>query len=134
MRGLLFALGVAWSVPLSDVLPRLAFAPAKYLGEVGPGVHAFGSLQPMSRVRAYQTSVLNPIGGRGSPSETLLFGHLHTDAAGLVAVVESFIAAGVEGKRWAEAAHAELQREGLLAPGAQLRLDTPSRGCAYGLR
>lgn len=117
---------------LRDVLPTLARVPVKYIREVAPGVHAFGSMQPMSRVRAYQTNVLSPIGGRGSPTEVVLVGHVHADAAGRVQKVEGFIGAGAEGREWARGAFDALQKAGLLAEGAVLNAECPSNGCPYG--
>ncbi|HWG90562.1 MAG TPA: hypothetical protein VNZ52_06885 [Candidatus Thermoplasmatota archaeon] len=89
----------------------------------------------MSRVRSYQTNVLNPIGGRGNPTEVVLIGHLHTDAAGKVTRVEGFLGSGMEGKAWAESAYRTLEGAGLLAAGAELNSETPLRGCPHaGLR
>lgn len=125
------AVNLSGAVPLSDVLPRLARAPVKYLREVAPGVHAYVLTQPMSRVRSYQTNVLSPIGGRGSPQETVLVGHVHTTPAGLVTLVEGFLGAGSDAREWAKWAHEQLVKEGLIAPDGRLKAESATRDCAW---
>lgn len=113
-------------VPLSDLLPKLAFEHLSYLKEVAPGTHAYGMRQAMHRVRSYTTASLGPFAGRGAPQEVLLMGHLHVEA-GLVKRIEGFN--GQEGLRWAERAKKEIEKAGLLAPGFELKPMTPLQGC-----
>ncbi|GEM_PF-6048339 len=96
-------------------------------------VYAFGALRPMGRIRAYTSAGLTPFAGRGAPSEFLLLGHVHVDAAGLVSKVEGFN--GQEGERWAKAAKEKLAAAGKLASNAVVTPLTPLRACAHtGIR
>lgn len=113
-------------LPLSDLLPKLAFEHLTYLKEVAPGTHAYGMRQAMHRVRSYTTASLGPLASRGSPQEMLLVGHLHVEA-GLVKRIEGFN--GQEGQRWADRAQKEVEKAGLLAPGFEARPVTPLLAC-----
>lgn len=99
----------------------------------GPGVYAFGAVRPMGRIRAYTSGSLTPFAGRGAPSEFLLLGHVHVDAAGLVTKLEGFN--GQEGENWAIQAKAKLAGDGKLAPNAVVLPKAPLRGCTHtGIR
>jgi len=110
-------------------LLKLENAEVELRGQIAPGVWAFGAVRPMGRIRAYTSAGLTPFAGRGAPSEFLLLGHAHVDAAGAVTRVEGFN--GQEGERWALAAKEKLAADGKLAAGAVVNPKTPLRGCAH---
>lgn len=118
---------------LREILKGLEQAESKLQREVAPGVHAFGAVRPMGRIRSYTSAGLAPFAGRGAQSEFLLLGHIHVDAEGHVKRVEGFN--GPEGERWAKAAHEKLKATGQLAPDATLQALTPLRNCPHtGIR
>lgn len=101
----------------------------KLKGLVGPNVYAYGDVRPMNRIRAYTSAGLSPFAGRGNPSEFLLLGHVHVDAAGKVARVEGFN--GNEGERWAKLAGDILTKSGSLAEKAVVQPVTPLKTCQF---
>lgn len=118
-------------------MPRPALTPfaqaatgeVEYLGEMAPGVHAYGITQAMGRVRAYQTAGLGPFAGRGLPQEKLLVGHIHTDSNGKVTHIEGFN--GGSGERFAHAARDVLHQAGLLTPETAVEPTKGLRLCPY---
>lgn len=112
-----------------ETFRELELADIKHLGEIVPGVHAYGAKRPMGRIRAYTSAGLTPFAGRGAPSEVLLLGHVHVDAKGRASVIEGFN--GAEGERWAKRAEELLTKADLLAPEARVTPFTPLRGCAH---
>jgi hypothetical protein len=112
-----------------EFLLKLESKEIELAAQVAPGVWAFGSVRPMGRIRAYTSAGLTPFAGRGAPSEFLLLGHVHVDAAGLVTKVEGFN--GMEGEAWAKTAKVKLDAESKLAPGATVLPMAPLRGCPH---
>lgn len=101
----------------------------KLRGVVGPGVYAFGDVRPMNRIRAYTSAGLTPFAGRGNPTEFMLIGHVHVDAAGKASRVEGFN--GLEGERWAKEAGDRLAKLGQLAEGAIVQPLMPLKQCSF---
>lgn len=116
-----------------DYLHTLDTKDAEFHKEVAPGVFAYGSFRPMGRIRAYSAAGLTPFAGRGSQSEFLLIGHVHTDPMGKISKLEGFN--GLEGERWVKQAHEKATKAGLLAEGATATPKTALRGCPHtGIR
>lgn len=120
--------------PIPPELPWLAELEDKdvlYSGSPAPGLHLFGQVRPMGRIRAYTSAGLSPFAGRGAPSEFLLLGHVHLDASGRIARIEGFN--GQEGERWAKRAGERAQPH--MAPGGVVQPLTPLRACPHtGIR
>lgn len=112
-----------------EFLLKLETAEVELRGQIAPGVWAYGAVRPMGRIRAYTSAGLTPFAGRGAPSEFLLLGHVHVDAAGNATKVEGFN--GLEGETWAKGAKDKLAKENKLAAGASVTPMTPLRGCNY---
>ena len=102
---------------------------SKLHGVVGPNVYAFGDVRPMNRIRAYTSAGLSPFAGRGNPTEFLLLGHIHVDAAGKVSRVEGFN--GLEGEKWAKEAKERLAKLDALAADAVVQPLMPLKLCPH---
>lgn len=115
------------------MLRDLEHEDSKHQVEIAPGVHAFGAMRPMGRIRTYSSAGLAPFAGRGAQSEFLLLGHVHVNGEGQVTRVEGFN--GAEGERWAKQAFEKLKVTRGLAEGATYQGLTPLRNCQHtGIR
>lgn len=116
-------------VTINDRLRALEDGEAKLRGEIAPTVYAFGAVRPLGRIRAYTSAGLGPFAGRGMPSEFMLLGHVHVDAAGLIVRIEGFN--GPEGERWAKKAADVAKAKGLVATDVKVQAATPLRACQH---
>lgn len=118
-------------VPPRDLTPfaKAALGDVRYVGEGPKGVHVYVIVQPMGRVRAYQSAGLAPAAARGSPQEQLLVGHVHSDDAGKVLRIEGFN--GREGEKFTEAARKSFEGAGLTTPETTIEPTKPLKACAY---